>query len=145
MDAGDSAWMLTSTALVLFMVPGLALFYGGLVGQKNVIAMMAESFVAIGVVTVVWAVIGYSLAFGGDHIGLIGAFNHVMLRGLGAAPSPWDPHVPGLLFMVYQAMFAVITPALIAGAFTGRMHFRGYLAFIALWSLVIYCTFAHWV
>ena len=89
MDAGDSAWMLTSTALVLFMVPGLALFYGGLVGQKNVIAMMAESFVAIGVVTVVWAVIGYSLAFGQDHSRLIGAFNHVMLRGLGAAPSSW--------------------------------------------------------
>ena len=145
MNAGDSAWMLTSTALVLFMVPGLALFYGGLVGQKNVIAMMAESFVAIGIVTVVWAVIGYSLAFGGDHTGLVGGFSHVMLRGLGAAPSTWDRHVPGLLFMAYQAMFAVITPALIAGEFTGRMHFRGYLAFIALWSLVIYCPFAHWV
>jgi ammonium transporter, Amt family len=145
MNTVDAAWMLTSTALVLFMVPGLALFYGGLVGQKNVIAMMAESFVAIGIVTVVWAVVGYSLAFGGDHNGLIGGFSHVMLRGLGATPSVWDPHVPGLLFMAYQGMFAVITPALIAGAFTGRMHFRGYLAFIAVWSLVIYCPFAHWV
>jgi ammonium transporter, Amt family len=145
MNPGDSAWMLTSTGLVLFMVPGLALFYGGLVGQKNVIAMMAESFVAIGIVTVVWVVIGYSLVFGEDHGGLIGGFGHVMLRGLGATASSWDRHVPGLLFMIYQAMFAVITPALIAGAFTGRMHFRGYLAFIALWSLVIYCPFAHWV
>ena len=137
--------MLTSTALVLFIVPGLALFYGGLVRQKNVIAMMAESFVAIGIVTVVWVVVGYSLVFGGDHSGLIGGFSHVMLSGLGAAPSAWDPHVPGPLFMIYQAMFAVITPALIAGAFTGRMHFRGYLAFIAMSSLVIYCPFAHWV
>jgi ammonium transporter, Amt family len=137
--------MLISTALVLFMIPGLALFYGGLVGEKNVIAMMAESFVAIGIITVLWAVVGYPLAFGTDHSGLIGGLGHIMLRGVGATPSPWDPHVPGLLFMAYQAMFAVITPALIAGAFTGRMHFRGYLAFIALWSLLVYCPFAHWV
>jgi Amt family ammonium transporter len=145
MNTADSAWMLISTALVLFMVPGLALFYGGLVGEKNVIAMMGESFVAIGVVTILWVVVGYPLAFGADHDGLIGGLGHVMLRGVGAAPSPWDPQVPGLSFMAYQAMFAVITPALIAGAFTGRMHFRGYLAFIALWSLLIYCPFAHWV
>jgi ammonium transporter, Amt family len=137
MSGGDSALMLTSTAVGLFMVRALALFYGGLVGQKNVIAMMAESFVAIGIVTVVW-VVGYSLAFAGDPSGLIGGFSHVMLRGLGATPSAWDPHVPGLLFIVYQAMLAVITPALIAGAFTGRMHVRGDLAFIVLWSLVIY-------
>jgi ammonium transporter, Amt family len=145
MNPADSAWMLISTALVLFMVPGLALFYGGLVGEKNVIAMMSESFVAIGIVTVVWVVIGYPLAFGTDHSGLIGGLNHVMLQGLGTGPSAWDPHVPALLFMVYQAMFAVITPALITGAFTGRMHFRGYLAFTTLWSLVIYSPFAHWV
>jgi Amt family ammonium transporter len=145
MNTADSAWMLISTALVLFMVPGLALFYGGLVGEKNVIAMMGESFVAIGIISVLWAVVGYPLAFGTDHYGLIGGLGHIMLRGVGATPSPWDPHVPGLLFMAYQAMFAVITPALIAGAFTGRMHFRGYLAFIALWSLLIYCPVAHWV
>jgi ammonium transporter, Amt family len=145
MDAADSAWMLISTALVLFMVPGLALFYGGLVGEKNVIAMMSESFIAIGVVSIVWVVVGYPLAFGTDHHGLIGGLGHVMLRGVGGPPSPWNAHVPGLLFMAYQAMFAVITPALIAGAFTGRMHFRGYLAFIAMWSLLVYCPFAHWV
>jgi ammonium transporter, Amt family len=145
MNAADSAWLLISTALVLFMVPGLALFYGGLVGEKNVIAMMAESFVAIGIVTVLWVVVGYSLASGTDHNGLIGGLGHVMLHGVDAEPGPWDPRIPGLLFMVYQGMFAVISPALIAGAFTGRMHFRGYLAFIALWSLLIYCPFAHWV
>jgi len=145
MNAADSAWILISTALVLFMVPGLGLFYGGLVGEKNVITMMAESFVAIGVVSVLWVVVGYPLAFGADHDGLIGGLGHVMFRGVGATPSPWDPHVPGLLFAAYEGMFAVITPALITGAFTGRMHFRGYLAFIALWSLLIYCPFAHWV
>src|SRR5262245_60688703 len=115
MDTADSAWMLISTALVLFMVPGLALFYGGLVGERNVIAMMSESFVPIGVVSIVWAVVGYSLAFGTDHDGLIGGLGNVMLRGVGASPSPWNPHVPGLLFMAYEAMFAVITPALITG------------------------------
>jgi Amt family ammonium transporter len=145
MNAADSAWMLTSTALVLFMIPGLALFYGGLVGEKNLIAMMGESIVAIGVVTILWVVVGYPLAFGADHHRVIGGLGHIMLRGVGASPGPWNPHVPGLLFVAYQAMFAVITPALIAGAFTGRMHFRGYLAFIALWSLLVYCPFAHWV
>src|SRR5262245_27924259 len=145
MSTADSAWLLISTALVLFMVPGLALFYGGLVAEKNVIAMMTQSFVAIGIVSVLWVVIGYSLVFGADHNGLIGGLDQVMLHGVGASASRWNTHVPGLLFTAYQAMFAVITPALIAGAHSGRMHFRGYLAFIALWSLVIYCPFAHWV
>src|SRR5262245_55916027 len=144
MNPADSAWMLISTALVLFMVPGLALFYGGLVGEKNVITMMAESFSAISVVSILWVVVGYSLAFGTDD-GLVGGLGHVLLRGVGTSPSPWNAHVPALLFMAYEGMFAVITPALIAGAFTGRMHFRGYLGFIALWSLLIYCPFAHWV
>ena len=145
MNTGDTAWMLISAALVLFMVPGLALFYGGLVAEKNVIAMMAQSFAAIGVIGILWAVLGYSLAFGADHWGLIGGFGHVLLRGVGASPSSFAPHVPALLFMAYQMMFAIITPALIAGAFTDRMHFRGYLVFIGLWSLVVYCPFAHWV
>ena len=145
MNTGDTAWMLVSAALVLFMVPGLALFYGGLVAEKNVIAMMAQSFAAIGIIGVLWAVFGYSLAFGTDHWGVIGDFGHLMLRGVGSAPGVFAPHIPGLLFMVYQMMFAIITPALIAGAFTGRMHFRGYLVFIGLWSLVVYCPFAHWV
>jgi ammonium transporter, Amt family len=137
--------MLISAALVLFMVPGLALFYGGLVAEKNVIAMMAQSFGAIGIIGILWAVVGYSLAFGTDHWGVIGDFGHLMLRGVGTTPSTFAPHIPALLFMAYQMMFAIITPALIAGAFTDRMHFRGYLVFIGLWSLVVYCPFAHWV
>jgi ammonium transporter, Amt family len=145
MNTGDTAWMLVSAALVLFMVPGLALFYGGLVAEKNVIAMMAQSFAAIGIIGVLWAVFGYSLAFGADHWGVIGDFGHLMLRGVGSESSVFAPHVPALLFMAYQMMFAIITPALIAGAFADRMHFRGYLVFIGLWSLLVYCPFAHWV
>jgi Amt family ammonium transporter len=143
-NAGDTAWMLVASALVFFMMPGLALFYGGLVGQKNVISSMAQSYVAIGIVSILWAVIGYSLAFGPDHGGVIGGLNYVMLRGVGDAPNAYAPHIPALLFMAFQMMFAVITPALIAGAFSERMHFRGYVLFIALWSLLVYCPFAHW-
>jgi len=144
-SAGDTAWMLVSTALVFFMMPGLALFYGGLVGERNVIATMAQSFVAIGVVSVAWIVVGYSIAFGPDHAGVIGGFQYFMLRGIGTTPSSFAPTIPPLLFMAFQMMFAVITPALIAGAFTERMHFRGYLVFTGLWSLLVYCPFAHWV
>jgi ammonium transporter, Amt family len=137
--------MLVATALVFFMMPGLALFYGGLVGEKNVIATMAQSFVAIGVVSILWIVIGYSIAFGPDHSGVIGGFQYFMLRGIGTTPSPFAPTIPPLLYMAFQMMFAVITPALIAGAFTERMHFRGYIVFIGLWSLLVYSPFAHWV
>jgi ammonium transporter, Amt family len=144
-NPGDTAWMLVATALVFFMMPGLALFYGGLVGEKNVIATMAQSFVAIGIVSVLWITVGYSLAFGTDHWGIIGGLNHILLHGIGATPSKWAPSIPALLFMAFQMMFAVITPALIAGAFAERMHFRGYLLFIGLWSLIVYAPFAHWV
>jgi Amt family ammonium transporter len=142
---GDAAWMLVATALVFFMMPGLALFYGGLVGEKNVISTMAQSFVAIGIVSVLWIVIGYSLAFEPDHSGVIGGFQNFMLHGVGGKPTAYAPHIPALLFMAFQLMFAVITPALIAGAFVERMHFRGYLLFIGLWSISVYCPFAHWV
>jgi Amt family ammonium transporter len=145
MNSGDTAWVLISAALVLFMIPGLALFYGGPVAEKNVINMMAQSFAAIGVIGTLWAVAGYSFAFGDDHWGVIGGFSHVLLRGVGTSPSSFAPHIPALLFMAYQMMFAIITPALIAGAFTNRMHFRGCLVFIGLWSVVVYCPFAHWV
>ncbi len=144
-NAGDTAWMLVATALVFFMMPGLALFYGGLVGEKNVIGTMAESFVAIGVVSILWIVVGYSLAFGPDNHGIIGGLQFFMLRGIGTRPSSFAPSIPPLLFMAFQMMFAVITPALIAGAFAERMHFRGYLVFIGPWSLLVYCPFAHWV
>ena len=144
-NAGDTAWMLAATALVLFMMPGLALFYGGLVGEKNVLSTMAQSFVAIGIVSILWIVVGYTLAFGPDHTGLIGGFHYFMLRNVGNTPSAFAPTIPPLLFMAFQMKFAVITPALIAGAFIGRMRFLGYLVFIGLWSLFVYCPFAHWV
>jgi Amt family ammonium transporter len=127
------------------MMPGLALFYGGLVGEKNVLSTMAQSFVAIGVVSILWIVVGYSVAFGPDHTGFIGGFQYFMLRGIGTTPSSFAPDIPPLLFMAFQMMFAVITPALIAGAFIGRMRFQGYLVFIGLWSLLVYSPFAHWV
>ena len=142
-SAGDTAWMLTSTALVFFMMPGLALFYGGLVGAKNVIATMVQSFVAIGVVSLIWVIIGYSLAFGTDHAGIIGSFQYVMLHDVTGAPNKFAPTIPALVYMAFQMKFAVITPALIAGAFCERMRFRGYLVFIGLWSLLVYSPFAH--
>jgi Amt family ammonium transporter len=144
-NSGDTAWVLLSAALVFFMVPGLALFYGGLVRAKNVVATMVQCFVALGVISVLWAAVGYSLVFGGDHGGVIGGFTHIMLRAVGAQPSSSAATVPALAFMIFQLMFAVITPALIAGAFAERMKFRGYLMFIGLWSLVVYVPFAHWV
>jgi Amt family ammonium transporter len=142
-SAGDTAWMLTSTALVFFMMPGLALFYGGLVGAKNVIATMVQSFVAIGVISLLWVIIGYSLAFGADHWGVIGSLQNVMLRGVTGTPNSYAPTIPALVYMAFQMKFAVITPALIAGAFCERMRFRGYLVFIGLWSLLVYSPFAH--
>src|ERR1700735_851411 len=142
-NAGDTAWMLTSTALVFFMMPGLALFYGGLVGTKNVIATMVQSFVAIGVISLLWVILGYSLAFGADHGGVIGSLQNVMLRGVNGTPNSYAPTSPSLVYMAFQMMFAVITPALIAGAFCERMRFRGYLVFIGLWSLLVYSPFAH--
>jgi len=144
-NAGDTAWMLSATALVLFMMPGLALFYGGLVGEKNVLSTMAQSFVAIGIISILWIVVGYSLAFGPDHAGVIGGFQNFMLHDVGDKPAAFAPTIPALLFMAFQMKFAVITPALIAGAFIGRMRFSGYLFFIGLWSLLVYCPFAHWV
>src|SRR5450432_1484694 len=142
-NAGDTAWMLTSTALVLFMMPGLALFYGGLVGAKNVVATMVQSFIAIGLISLLWAIIGYTLTFGKDHGGVIGGLEHFMLVGVGAKPNSFAPTIPALIYMAFQMKFAVITPALIAGAFCERMRFRGYLVFIGLWSLIVYSPFAH--
>src|SRR6266581_8904334 len=142
-SAGDTAWMLASTALVLFMMPGLALFYGGLVGAKNVVATMVQSFIAIGLISLLWAIVGYTLTFGKDHGGVIGGLEHFMLAGVGAKPNSYAPTIPALVYMGFQMKFAVITPALIAGAFSERMRFRGYLVFIGLWSLVVYSPFAH--
>src|SRR5260370_6379767 len=143
-NAGGAAWVGTWTALVFFMMPGLALFYGGLVGGKNVIATMVQSFVAIGVISLLWVVLGYSLAFGADHGGVIGSLQYVMLHDVNGTPNSYAPTIPSLVYMAFQMMFAVITPALIAGAFSERMRFSGYLVFIGLWSLLVYSLFAHW-
>src|SRR5687767_1300352 len=137
LNTGDTAWLLTSSALVLFMTPGLALFYGGMVRSKNVLNMLMKNFFTISIVTVVWTVVGYSLAFGTDiGGGIIGGFDFLGLKGVEG---------DALLFMVFQMMFAIITPALISGAVAERMKFSAWVIFIALWSLVAYSPMAHMV
>jgi ammonium transporter, Amt family len=143
-NTGDTAWILASAALVMFMTPGLALFYGGLVRAKNVLGTIMQSFIALALVTVLWVLIGYTLAFGPDKAGLIGGLDFVGLRDVGAAPSEYAPTVPATAYMVFQLMFAIITPALIAGAFAERMKFSGYLMLIGMWSIFVYAPVAHW-
>ena len=145
-DTGDTAWILVSTALVMLMTPGLALFYGGMVRRKNVLGTLMHSFIAIALVSVQWVLVGYSLAFGPDVKGLIGSLAWLGLDGVGLAPNPdYAATVPHLAFMAYQMMFAVITPALISGAFAERMKFSSYLVFSLLWTTLIYDPVAHWV
>jgi ammonium transporter, Amt family len=145
-SAGDNAWMLMSSALVLMMTgPGLALFYGGLVRRKNVLGTMMHSFILMAVVTVLWAVVGYSLAFGGGSA-VIGDLRYLFLNGVGSAPNPdYAGTIPQQTFMIYQLMFAIITPALISGAFAERMKFSAMLLFTTLWSLLVYFPMAHMV
>jgi ammonium transporter, Amt family len=145
-SAGDNAWMLVSAALVLLMTgPGLALFYGGLVRKKNILGTMMQSFAMMGLVTVIWAVLGYSLAFGHGNA-FIGGFEHVFLRGVSLAPdTDYAPTIPEQTYMVYQLMFAIITPALITGAFAERMKFSAMAVFLSAWSLIVYCPMAHMV
>jgi Amt family ammonium transporter len=145
-SAGDNAWMLVCSALVLMMTgPGLALFYGGLVRRKNVLGTMMHSFILMAVVTVLWAVVGYSLAFGGSGP-FIGNLQFAMLDGVGTAPNgDYAGTIPQATFMVYQLMFAIITPALISGAFAERMKFSAMLLFTVLWSLIVYFPLAHMV
>ena len=145
-SAGDNAWMLVSAALVLLMTgPGLALFYGGLVRKKNILGTMMQSFAMMGLVTILWAVCGYSLAFGRGNA-FIGGFEHLFLRGVSLAPNPdYAPTIPEQTYMVYQLMFAIITPALITGAFAERMKFSAMAVFLSLWSLLVYSPMAHMV
>ncbi|HEV2906942.1 MAG TPA: ammonium transporter, partial [Actinomycetota bacterium] len=146
MDSGDTSWLLISTALVMFMTPGLALFYGGLVRTKNVLGTIMQSFFALALVSVLWVLVGYTLAFGPDRGGLIGGLTFWGLRGVGQAPSEtYATTVPHLAFSMYQLMFAIITPALITGAVAERMRFSAYVLFLALWSLLVYAPVAHWV
>src|ERR1700719_3626515 len=145
-SSADNAWMLVSAALVLMMTgPGLALFYGGLVRRKNTLAIMMQSFALMALITVLWALVGYSLAFGGNGP-VIGGFEHAFLRGVGADPNPdYAGTIPQATFMIYQLMFAVITPALITGATAERMKFSGTVLFLILWFLVVYAPVAHMV
>jgi Amt family ammonium transporter len=145
-DTGDTAWLLVATALVMFMTPGLALFYGGLVRTKNVLGTIMQSFFALGLVSVLWVLIGYTLAFGKDIGGLIGGLEFLGFQGVGQAPSDvYAPTTPHVGFALYQMMFAIITPALITGAIAERMKFSAYVLFLGLWSILVYSPVAHWV
>jgi Amt family ammonium transporter len=145
-DSGDTAWILISSALVMLMTPGLALFYGGMVRAKNVLGTIMQSFIALGVISIQWVLYGYSLAFGPDIGHVIGSLKWVGLQGVGLDPFPdYSATIPHQAFMIFQMMFAVITPALITGAFAERFKFKTYLVFLILWATFVYDPVAHWV
>jgi len=145
MNAADNAWVLISSALVLLMTPGLAMFYGGMTRAKNVLSTMMHSFFLMGLASIIWLFFGFSLAFGPDAVGgFIGNLKHFALNGVGAEVWP-DQTIPGSSFMIFQCMFAVITPALISGAFAERMKFSAFILFMILWMTFVYCPVAHWV
>jgi len=146
MNQADTAFVLVSAALVMLMTPGLALFYGGMVRSKNILATLMENFILLGVVGVLWALWGYSLAFGPDLGHFIGNLDYLGLMGVGTEPfKAYSETIPHQTFMIYQAMFAIITPALITGAFAERMKFSAFLVFMVLWVTLVYCPVAHWV
>jgi Amt family ammonium transporter len=151
-DTGDTGFMLLATSLVMLMTPGLAFFYGGLVGRKNVLAIMMQSYVSMGITTVLWYIVGYSMCFSGDMAtgtdlwGIIGNFKMAFLNGVTpTTPSPLNPGIPLYVFIAYQMMFAIITPALITGAFANRVKFKAYLIFLTLWLLLVYFPFVHMI
>ena len=145
-DSGDTAWLLMSSALVLLMTaPGLALFYGGMVRQKNALATIMQSFIIMALISVQWVLWGYSLAFGPDIGGLIGGLDWLGLRGVGLDPGPYSDTVPHQAYMLFQLMFAIITPALITGTFAERMKFSTFIVFTLLWATLVYDPLAHWV
>ena len=146
LDTGNTAFMLLCCSLVMLMTPGLAFFYGGLVGRKNVLAIMIQSFVSMGWTTVIWYAYGYSLCFSGDFHGITGNLNNVFLRGVGlTTPSLMNDTIPAFVFIAYQMMFAIITPALISGAFTNRVTFKAYMLFLTGWLTFVYFPFVHMV
>jgi len=146
MNTGDTAFVLISSALVMLMTPGLALFYGGMARNKNVLGTLMQSFIMLGIITVEWVLWGYSMAFGPDHGGIIGGLNWFGLKGVGMEPSAvYGPTIPHMVFMVFQCMFAIITPALITGAFAERMKFSAFMLFTILWATLVYNPLAHWV
>jgi Amt family ammonium transporter len=145
-DAGDTAWLLASSALVMIMTPGLALFYGGMVRRKNVLGTIMHSVVALVIITMQWVIFGYSISFGSDNWHLIGGLGWLGLNGVGLEPNPdYSATVPHQAFMIFQMMFAIITPALISGAIAERFKFKTYLVFILLWATFVYDPLAHWV
>lgn len=145
MNAGDTGFMLICTAFVFFMTPGLAFFYGGLVRRKNVVNTMMACAAIMGLSVVMWTLFGYSLAFGGNHGGVIGDFRWFAMNGVGWEPGPYADTIPHLVFAAFQMMFAMITPALITGAVVGRMRFKALLLFVAIWSVIVYYPMAHMV
>lgn len=146
MNAADTAFVLVSAALVMLMTPGLALFYGGMVRSKNVLATIMQNFIMLGLVGVIWALWGYSLAFGPDLGHIIGDLSYLGLNGVGFEPfKAYSETIPHQTFMIYQAMFAIITPALITGAFAERLKFSTFIVFMVLWVTIVYCPVAHWV
>jgi Amt family ammonium transporter len=145
-NPGDTAFVLLCAALVAIMTPGLAFFYGGLVRHKNVITIMMQSFASLGVVTLIWVTVGFTLAFGPSVHGIIGGFDYLFLNGVGQLPNPdYAPTIPFLAFFVFQLTVAALTPALITGAFADRVPFGSYLIFLAAWSLLVYVPLAHWI
>ncbi|MCZ6805618.1 MAG: ammonium transporter [Deltaproteobacteria bacterium] len=145
LNQADTAWLMVSCALVMLMTPGLALFYGGMVSEKNVLSSAMHSFIALGIITIQWVVIGYSLAFGSDAGGgFIGGLEYAFLNGVGLEPQEGST-IPHILFMAFQMMFAIITPAIISGAIAERMKFSAYVLFILLWATLVYDPICHWV
>ena len=146
LDTGNTGFMLLCSSLVMLMTPGLAFFYGGLVGRKNVLAIMMQSFVSMGWTTVIWFAVGYSLCFSGDNYGVIGNLDKALLNGITlTSPAPLNPSIPEIVFVAYQMMFAIITPALITGAFANRVTFKAYMLFLTAWLFLVYFPFVHMV
>jgi Amt family ammonium transporter len=146
LDTGNTGFMLLCSSLVMLMTPGLAFFYGGLVGRRNVLAIMIQSFVSMGWTTVIWVVVGYSLCFSGGSGGVIGNLDKAFLNGVTlTTPSPLNSSIPEIVFVAYQMMFAIITPALITGAFANRVTFKAYMAFLTAWLLFVYFPFVHMI
>lgn len=146
MNTGDTAFILISTALVFLMTPGLALFYGGMVRKKNVLSTLMHSWIVIGIISLQWILVGYTLAFGPDYHGIIGSLNWLGLNGVGVDPNAdYAATIPAIVFMAFQMMFAVITPALISGSIAERMRFSAFVVFVLLWATFVYDPLAHWV
>ncbi|GLV60573.1 ammonium transporter [Dictyobacter sp. S3.2.2.5] len=144
-NTGDTAWVLTSAALVMVMTPAVGFFYGGMVTSKNVVSVIKQTLLILAIVSVQWVFLGYSLVFGNDIGGVIGGLNYAGLRGVGYAPSVYAPTIPHLAFMIFQAMFAIIAPALIIGSFVERIRFRTLVIFVLAWTTLVYDPIAHWV